>query len=45
MPPTCLTIVSWVALGLAFLTAAALLLAIFGRGYRQRMPIMEAVWR
>jgi hypothetical protein len=44
MPPTWLTVIAWVSLAFAFLTAAAVLHDIYGRGYRQKMPIMEAVW-
>ncbi len=44
MPPTWLTIIAWVAIGLAFLSAGAILYDVFGRGYRQHMRIMEAVW-
>lgn len=44
MPPTWLTVLAWISLAAAFLTAAAILWDIFGRGRRQRMWIMEAVW-
>lgn len=44
MPPTWLTVVAWVALALAFATAAGILYDIYGRGYRQKMGVMEAVW-
>jgi hypothetical protein len=45
VPPTWLTVLSWVALGVAFASAAWILADIYGRGYRQRhMPVMEAVW-
>jgi hypothetical protein len=37
-------VVSWSALGVAFLCAFAILFDIFGRGYRQHMGIMNAVW-
>jgi hypothetical protein len=44
MPPLWLTVLSWVALGLAFASAGLILLDIYGRGYRQQMKIMEVVW-
>ena len=44
MPPTWLTVLSWVWIGVAFASAALILYDIFGRGYRQRMRIMEVVW-
>ena len=44
MIPTWLTVVSWIFVGIAVLCAAALLYDIYGRGYRQRTSIMEAVW-
>jgi hypothetical protein len=44
MPPTWLTIVAWVALSVAFVTAGVILYDIYGRGYRQKMGVMEAVW-
>ena len=44
MPATWLTVLAWVALGLAFVSAAFILLDIYGRGYRMKMPVMEAVW-
>lgn len=44
MPPLWLTVISWVSLGVAFLCAALILYDLFGRCYRQRMWIMEAVW-
>jgi len=39
-----LTVVSWFSLLLAFACAGLILYDLFGRGYRQRMRIMEAVW-
>ncbi len=42
--PAWLTVVSWVFVGLALLCAAALLYDVYGRGYRQRVRAMEAVW-
>ncbi len=44
MPPAWLTILAWVALGLAFASAAIILVDIYGRGYRQHMKVMEIVW-
>lgn len=44
MPPTWLTIVAWVSLALAFLTAGLILYDIYGRGNHQKMTVMEAVW-
>lgn len=44
MPPRWLTVLAWVSLAGAFLTAAAILHDIYVRGHRQRMVVMEAVW-
>ncbi|MGN6607388.1 MAG: hypothetical protein ACTHMS_10330 [Jatrophihabitans sp.] len=44
MPATWLTVLAWVALGVAFASAAWILADIYTRGYRQKMPVMEAVW-
>ncbi len=44
MPPTWLTVAAWVLLTLAGLTAVAILVDIYGRGHRQKMAVMEAVW-
>ena len=44
MPPAWLTGLSWAALAVAFASAAWILFDIYGRGYRQHMKIMEAVW-
>ncbi len=44
MPPGWLTAVAWVALAVAFATAGIILYDIYGRGYRQKMAVMEAVW-
>ncbi len=43
-PPTWFTVVSLIFLGLGFLCAGVILYDIFGRGYRQRVGAMEAVW-
>ncbi len=44
MIPAWLTAVSWAYVGLALLCAAAILYDLYGRGYRQRVRVMEAVW-
>jgi hypothetical protein len=44
MPPAWLTALAWAALAAAFVSAGWILFDIFGRGYRQHMTIMEAVW-
>ncbi|HEX6509036.1 MAG TPA: DUF4396 domain-containing protein [Chloroflexota bacterium] len=44
MAPTWLTALSWVSLALGFLVAGVILFDIFGRGLRQPIRIMEAVW-
>lgn len=44
MPPQWLVLLSWIALGLGFASAAWILVDVYGRGYRQHMPVMEAVW-
>lgn len=44
MPPAWLTTVAWISLGAAFATAALILFDVYGRGHRQQMGVMEAVW-
>jgi len=44
MIPVWLTVVSWIFVGLALLCAVAILYDVYGRGYRQRVRVMEAVW-
>lgn len=44
MPPTWLTIIAWVSLAVAFITAGVILYDIYGQGNRQKMGVMEAVW-
>ena len=44
MPPPWLTGLSWVSLAVGLTTAVAIVVEIFGRGYRQRMTVMDAVW-
>lgn len=43
-PPTWLTLVAWLSLTAGFLSTAAILYDIYGRGLRQPMRVMEAVW-
>ncbi len=42
--PTWLTTASWVFVALALVCATAILYDTYGRGYRQRVRAMEAVW-
>ena len=44
MPADWLTALSWAALAVAFGSAGWIVLDVYGRGYRQQMGIMEAVW-
>ncbi|MGE5289804.1 MAG: DUF4396 domain-containing protein [Micromonosporaceae bacterium] len=44
MAPPWLTALSWIAFAAGFASAGWMLADIFGRGYRQRMKIMEVVW-
>lgn len=44
MVPAWLTAVSWGYLGLALLCASVIVYDLYGRGYRQRARVMEAVW-
>ncbi|CAN5129208.1 DUF4396 domain-containing protein [soil metagenome] len=44
MPGTWLIVVAWVSLGVGFGSALLIAADIFIGGYRQKMPIMEAVW-
>ncbi len=44
MPPACLTVLSWLAIGLATVSALWIAADIWLRGHRQQMGIMEAVW-
>lgn len=44
MPPTWLSVLAWLALAVGFASAAWILFDIYGRGYRQHMKVMEAVW-
>jgi hypothetical protein len=39
-----LTVLSWAALAVGFACAVVVLVDVYGRRYRQRMPVMEAVW-
>ena len=45
MPPTWLTFLAWASLAAGFLSAAATLFDVHGRGLRQPTRVMEAVWR
>jgi hypothetical protein len=44
MPPDWLTILAWISLAGGFLSAGAIVGDIYGRGMRQPMRVMEAVW-
>jgi len=44
VPPTWLTVIAWISLAVAFASALVIAVDVFGRGYRQRMGVMEAVW-
>lgn len=44
MPPTWLTVMAWIWLGLGFICAGTILFDIFVRGHRQQMGVMEAVF-
>ena len=44
MPPGWLGVLAWITIASGLLTAAAILYDIFGRGNRQAMYVMEAVW-
>jgi hypothetical protein len=44
MPAPWLVTVAWIALGVGFASAIVIAADIFLRGYRLKMPIMEAVW-
>ncbi len=44
MPPTWLTIVAWISLGVHLAIALAIVADIYLRGHRQSMWIMEPVW-
>lgn len=44
MPPTWLTIIAWLSLAAAFMSAAAIVYDIYGRGLRQHVRVMEVVW-
>jgi Domain of unknown function (DUF4396) len=44
MPPTWLTLIAWISLGLAVIACGAILFDLFVRGYRQHVVVMEAVW-
>lgn len=44
MPATWLTALAWFALATAFISAGEIVYDLYGRRYRQRMTVMEAVW-
>jgi hypothetical protein len=44
MRPDWLTVLSWIAIAIAFASAALILIDTFALHHRQQMPIMEAVW-
>ena len=44
MAPGWLGVVAWITIAGGFLTAAAILYDMYGRGRRQAMRVMEAVW-
>jgi hypothetical protein len=44
VPPIWLQWISWVALVIAIGSAVWILIDVYGRGHRQRMGVMEAVW-
>lgn len=44
MSPTWFTVLTWMALAVAFASAGLILFDIYGRDYRLKMPVMEAVW-
>lgn len=43
-PPAWITGIAWACLALAFASAGMIAWDIFGRGHRQKMAIMDAVW-
>jgi hypothetical protein len=44
VPPTWLTIIAWISIAAALVSAAAIVYDIYGRGMRQHVLVMEAVW-
>jgi hypothetical protein len=44
MPPTWLVALSWTSLAVVFACVVEVFIDIYGRGYRQKMRVMEAVW-
>ena len=44
MAPTWLTVIAWIALAVGVVCAFGIVADIYLGGYRQHMPIMEAVW-
>ena len=43
-PPTWLTVIAWIWLGLAFICSGVILVDILLRGHRQQMAVMDAVY-
>lgn len=43
-PPSWLVVLSWLSLAVAGICALAILVDLYGRGRRQQMRVMEAVW-
>ena len=44
MPPTWLTLIAWIWLGISFVSSGVILFDIFVRGHRQPMGVMDAVY-
>jgi hypothetical protein len=44
MVPSWLSVISWISLTVALVSAALIAADIYAAGYRQRMRVMEAVW-
>jgi hypothetical protein len=44
MPPTWLTLIAWIWLGISLVSSGVILFDIFVRGHRQPMGVMDAVY-
>src|SRR2546421_11909839 len=44
VPPTWLTVLAWISLASAFVSAGLIAVDIFVRGYRPHLRIMDVVW-
>jgi hypothetical protein len=44
MPPIWLTVIAWIWISLAFSTSGVIAFDTFGRGHRQQMGVMDAVY-